>query len=84
MAINKVIIYGKEKCIWCEKALTLASNMHYDVTYKKLEDVNIRDEFIKIFPDVRTVPQILVDGSHVGGYQEFEETVNARSNKTLN
>ena len=82
MAINKVIIYGKENCIWCEKALTLASNMHYDVIYKKLEDVNIRDEFIKIFPDVRTVPQILVDGSHVGGYQEFEEIVNGR-NKTV-
>lgn len=82
MSINKVIIYGKEDCVWCEKALALATEMHYDVTYKKLEDVNVRDEFIKIFPDVRTVPQIKLDGAHVGGYVEFEEILNGR-NKTV-
>jgi len=67
----KVTIYGADWCGYCTKAkeLCLEKGIAYD-------DVNIDKEpeaktFVKESLGASTIPQILVDGEHVGGYDDF-------------
>jgi glutaredoxin len=42
--------------------------------YTVREDITI-EEFKEMFPEARTVPQIVVDGKHIGGYTELEHYI---------
>lgn len=71
-----VEIYGKKNCGACTQAEVLCkSNTLVYRTYKVEEDYSIIELFEKIGQDVRSFPQIFVDGNHVGGLKEFQETL---------
>ena len=67
-----VVIYSKDNCVFCEKALSLATMKGLDVTVKKLGVDFDMEDMMKIFPTARTFPQIVVDGKNIGGYTDFE------------
>lgn len=66
----------KETCSWCIKAKEKLNKAQYD--YKEIvvgEGIS-RDDFIAKFwanvPNPRpTAPQIVINGSHIGGYEEL-------------
>jgi len=70
---NKVIIYTKDNCPFCVKAKNLFSAK--DVSYQemKIGAELTREEFMEIFPNVRTVPFIIIDGEQIGGYDKLVE-----------
>ena len=68
-----VTIYGSEGCGFCEKAVELAEELCLDYTY--VDANHAIQEFSKLFPSAKTVPQILVNGEWVGGYSDFEEVM---------
>ena len=70
-----ITLYGKQNCGFCTMAVQLLENN--EITYEKfIIDENIsRDEFVAKFPDVRTVPLILLDDVRLGGYQQLKEYV---------
>tara|TARA_S200002703_G_C3614314_1_gene188608 strand:- start:97 stop:285 length:189 start_codon:yes stop_codon:yes gene_type:complete len=49
--------------------------MNLEHNYILVDEIGF-DEFSKKFPNVRTVPQIMWEEEHVGGYQEFAVKVN--------
>jgi glutaredoxin len=49
--------------------------MELEHNYTLVDEIGF-DEFSKKFPGVQTVPQIMWDDEHVGGYQEFAVKVN--------
>lgn len=61
-------IYGKEGCPHCtmSKLLLDGKNMPYDY-YTMGVDFD-KDKFNELFPLERSLPQIVVDGRHIGGY----------------
>ena len=40
--------------------------------FKMGEDIS-RDAFFEKFPNAKTVPQIEINGEHIGGYNELEK-----------
>jgi len=70
-----ITVYGKQNCGFCTQAITLLNDN--ELEYEKfIIDENIsRDEFIDKFPDIRTVPYILIDNQPLGGYQQLKEYV---------
>ena len=66
-----VEIYSKENCVFCTKAKYLLKN--YNPKVFMLDDDFSREQFFQKFPDARTFPQIIIDGKHIGGYQEVEK-----------
>ena len=70
----KVIIYSKENCPNCVKAKALMDK--YNPTILKIGENISRDKFFDKFPNAKTVPQIEIDGKHIGGYRELVEWVN--------
>lgn len=67
----KVVIYSKEKCSYCEQAKSLLTEKN--IYYKELDisRPDVLDQLKELVPEVKTVPQIFIDGAHVGGYIEL-------------
>lgn len=67
-----VKIYGTTGCVWCKKAVELCED--YCLTYQ-YQNVDTSDElkeiFKSLFPEAKTVPQIVWNGRHIGGYNDF-------------
>lgn len=66
-------IYSKPNCPFCDMAKDTFKNMgvHFD-EYVVGSDLT-REEFFEKFPGRTTVPQIVVGGQHIGGYDNLTE-----------
>ena len=68
-----VEIYGTKVCPYCVQAKRLVGQKDWELKeYKVDERTELREEMIsRAGQEVRTVPQIFVNGSYVGGYTDF-------------
>jgi len=64
-------IFGKPQCPFCEKAKQLCEARRLAYTYKTLDVDYTKEELLEAFPGARTVPQIRVNGTAIGGYDEL-------------
>jgi glutaredoxin len=72
----KVTILGKPDCKFCRLARQLARKSSHKWVYHDL--TKNRSKEIKHYFDTEgfeTVPQIWVNGKHIGGYQEYAKLV---------
>ena len=67
----KVEIITDEFCKWCDKAKELMQNRNILYTELQLED---SFETMKKY-NLKTVPQIFVDGNLIGGYTDLEKNI---------
>ncbi len=66
-------IYSGPECGYCKQAKALLDERGLAYTdYDIAADAGRREELLKRLPRVRTIPQIFVDGEHVGGYEDLE------------
>jgi glutaredoxin len=68
-------IYGKPACPFCEKAKQLCEIMNLKYVYKSMGTDFTREELLEQFPNARTVPQIVVNGTKIGGYNELSKYI---------
>ena len=66
----KAEIFGKTDCIHCEKAKMLCSQKGIDFDYQELGKDFEMGLILERFPGARTFPQIIVDGKHIGGFDD--------------
>ena len=68
-------IYSKRNCIYCDKAKAMVKNL--GLTYEEKmfgEDFHSPEELYKaVGKQVRTMPQIQIDGKLIGGYNQLVE-----------
>ena len=70
-------IYGTTNCEYCDLAKKLLTV--YDKEYSFIdvaENGDVTAAFFEKFPDVSSVPQIIEDNYHIGGYRELEKWLN--------
>ncbi len=68
----KVEIYSSPFCGYCARAKGLLSRKGVDyVEYDVLADSSKRDEMVERAHGRTTVPQIFIDGTHIGGCDEL-------------
>ena len=65
----EVIIYSKENCPNCLKVKNRLSK--YSPKILLLGKDITREEFLKKFPNIKTVPQVIIDNKHIGGYNNL-------------
>ena len=75
--MKKVVIYSKENCNFCVQAERACKQLvlvdrEFQYTVLKLEKDYEVEDFTARFPYAKTVPQVVVDGVHVGGWDEFK------------
>jgi glutaredoxin 3 len=72
--ISSVIIYTKDNCGYCVKAKLLLNNLGLTYTEKRLENFLTTEALIEdIGKNVRSMPQIKINGELIGGYNQLVE-----------
>ena len=72
-----IIVYTKDNCPYCVKAKALLKGYGLEYTEMNIGRDISREEFLDTFPNARTVPQIVLEGEHVGGYEELAKRLAA-------
>ena len=74
-----ITVYSKNNCVFCTKAKTLLKNLGLEYEEKSLEK-DFGSDPSKLIEDigknVRTMPQIKIDGELIGGYNQLVEYFN--------
>lgn len=70
-----ILIYGKPQCPFCDRAKQFCEQRGFEYTYKSLGTDYEREELLETFPGARSVPQIVVNGQKIGGYNELTKYV---------
>lgn len=73
----QVEIFSGPQCAYCEQAKTLMERNQIPFTEYTIADPTHLQEFQRRLPRVRSVPQIFVDGKHIGNDQDLEELVSS-------
>ena len=70
---NNVVVYTKDNCPYCVQAKNLLTNKNVSYTEMKIGVDLTREDFISIFPNVKTVPHIIINGEQIGGFDKLNE-----------
>lgn len=62
------IVYGKPNCVYCDRAKRLLNGLNIDFDYKDVSLPGFREELLELVPSAKTVPQIWLHDSYIGGY----------------
>ena len=66
-------IYTLEWCPYCEKAKALIKSKGFSYEESYLNEEGIKEEMEAKTDGAKTVPQIFIDGKHIGGYDQLVE-----------
>jgi len=67
----KAVLWSKYNCPYCDQAKALLKQKGIQFEEHKIGDGYTKEDLLEAVPNARTVPQIFVDGIHVGGYTEL-------------
>ena len=70
---DKITVWGTEDCRFCHLAVDLAKSKGFEV--ESIEASLDMLKFSKLFPNVRTVPQILIGDTWIGGYSDLAQVL---------
>ena len=66
-------IYTKDSCIWCRRAKELLTEHQIEIVEFTVSNRNDLDSLeVRTGKKITTVPQIFLDGKHIGGYDALE------------
>lgn len=68
-----VLVYSKSSCPSCMKAKVLLDLKGIEYTESVIGQDILREDFIELFPEQKTVPLIIIDGVKIGGYEELRD-----------
>lgn len=69
---NKAIMWSQENCQYCGMAKGLLESKGYEVEVRKLGDGWTKKDLLEVVPHARSVPQVFVGDTYVGGFQELK------------
>lgn len=69
--MSEVIVYSKDNCPYCTKAKQVLSMRNIRFTERKIGVDVTREQLLEAVPAARTVPQIVINGSSIGGYEQL-------------
>ena len=74
-----MVIYSKDNCPWCDRAKELMNSKGTEYREIKIGHDITRESFMEQFPNVRTVPYILISEEVTGGYDVLLSHFNSLS-----
>ena len=78
---TKTIVWSKVQCPFCDMAKTLLKNKGI-VFEERMIGVNwTREQLLESIPQARTVPQIILNGVLIGGYEQLKAHFNKGKNE---
>lgn len=69
----KAIVWSKDQCPFCVQAKALLESRGIDYEERNVSQDWTREQLFEAVPTARTLPQIFLDGEHVGGFTELRK-----------
>ena len=69
----KAVVWSKDVCPYCEQAKNLLKIKGIEFEEKKVGHGFTKEDLLEAVPTARTVPQIILDGELIGGFQELKK-----------
>jgi glutaredoxin 3 len=70
--MRNIVIFSKTNCPYCVSAKQFLIRNGYTNFEEKVVGINAtREELLEAAPNARTVPQILINGNLIGGYDDL-------------
>tara|TARA_E500000081_G_scaffold149925_1_gene177624 strand:- start:959 stop:1213 length:255 start_codon:yes stop_codon:yes gene_type:complete len=66
-----VLVLTKDACPYCDKAKAFLNKYNIKFETRKLGTDLTREELLEISPNARTMPQIIIGSTVIGGYTEL-------------
>jgi len=67
------IVWSKDHCSFCDQAKYLLKANNIEFEERKIGNGWTVEDLRSAVPDARTVPQIFMDQTHIGGYAELKK-----------
>lgn len=67
----KAIIWSSPTCSYCKNAKSELTKRGIEFEERMIGVGWTKDQLLEALPNARTVPQIFIDGTYVGGYTEL-------------
>lgn len=65
-------IFSSPQCGYCVRAKELLTDKGATYVDRDISCAEHREEFLRRLPRARSVPQIFIDGLHIGGFEDLE------------
>lgn len=69
----KALIWSKPDCPYCIMAQQLLTQKGYDIDERKIGFGWNREQLLESVPTAKTVPQIFLDNTYIGGYTDLKK-----------
>jgi glutaredoxin 3 len=70
--MKTIEIYGQKGCGFCSRAVEFCQSAEYAFVYRDIADAQHRSEMFARNPQAKTVPQIFVGDTLVGGFDDLK------------
>ncbi len=70
--MKQIEIFTGPECGYCEAAKALLKRRQLAFTERDVSQPDVLAEFQQRLPRVRSIPQIFIDGEHIGGLEDLE------------
>jgi glutaredoxin len=69
----EALIWSKDFCNYCESAKTLLKQKGINYEERKIGSGYTKEQLLESVPTAKTLPQIFLDGKHIGGYTDLKK-----------
>jgi glutaredoxin len=69
----KAIVWSKDHCPFCDQAKNLLKMKGIEFEEKKIGHGYTKEQLLEAVPTARTVPQIFLDETLIGGFTELKQ-----------
>jgi glutaredoxin 3 len=69
----KAVVWSKHHCPFCDQAKALLTQKGIEFEEKKIGEGYSKEDLLEAVPTARTVPQIFLDDTLIGGFTELKQ-----------
>ena len=76
--MTKAIVWSKDQCPYCDQAKNLLKMKGIEFEERNINKDWTKDQLLEAVPTARTLPQIFLGDTHVGGFTELKQHFNSQ------
>lgn len=69
----KAVVWSKDACPFCDQAKNLLKSKGIEFEERNVSKDWTKEQLLEAVPNARTLPQIFLDNTHVGGFTELRK-----------
>ena len=73
--MTTAIVWSKYHCPYCDQAKALLKQKNIPFEERKIGDGYTKEELLEAVPNARAVPQIIINGNLIGGFNELKKYI---------